>query len=280
MPRVPFMLCADDYALTQGVSRGILDLIESGRLSATGVMTNRPAWRSDARALRDAGGLVDIGLHLNLTQGVPLGPMPRLAANGELPSVGRVIRDATLGQLDLTEVRAEIARQLDAFEDSLGRAPDFIDGHQHVQALPGVRRALLEELVARKLNGCVFLRDSGDAVPRIVARGTQGPKALTVAALSRGFAASAASRGFLTNDGFAGFSAFDASRDYGNDFKKFLVAPGRRHLIMCHPGRIDDELAGSDSVVETRAQEREFLLSSRFTDLLAEADAGLVRWRD
>ncbi|HUN11578.1 MAG TPA: ChbG/HpnK family deacetylase, partial [Rhabdaerophilum sp.] len=35
----PFVLCADDYGMTPAVSRGILRLIEAGRISATGAMT-------------------------------------------------------------------------------------------------------------------------------------------------------------------------------------------------------------------------------------------------
>ncbi len=40
----PFVLCADDYAMTPAVSRGILALLEAGRITATGAMTNRPSW--------------------------------------------------------------------------------------------------------------------------------------------------------------------------------------------------------------------------------------------
>ncbi|MBF0335117.1 MAG: ChbG/HpnK family deacetylase, partial [Alphaproteobacteria bacterium] len=38
----PFVLCADDYGLSPGVSRGILALIEMGRVSATGCMVTMP----------------------------------------------------------------------------------------------------------------------------------------------------------------------------------------------------------------------------------------------
>ena len=112
---------------------------------------------------------------------------------------------------------------------------------------------------------------------RILARFSQPKKALGLAWLSRGFAAEAAARGFACNEGFAGYSDFRADRDYGSDFARYLAAPGRRHLIMCHPGHVDDELARLDPVTASREAELAFLLSERFPRLLEETGARLVR---
>jgi hypothetical protein len=60
-----------------------------------------------------------------------------------------LILDAYTRRLDRRSIRAEIRLQLNAFEAALGRAPDYIDGHQHVHQLPGVRAELLDELAAR-----------------------------------------------------------------------------------------------------------------------------------
>ncbi|MDP3258115.1 ChbG/HpnK family deacetylase, partial [Bosea sp. (in: a-proteobacteria)] len=73
-----FVLCADDFALTDGVSRSILALLEAGKLSAAGAMTNRPHWRTFAGAFRALADQADLGLHLNLTCAAPLGAMARL----------------------------------------------------------------------------------------------------------------------------------------------------------------------------------------------------------
>jgi predicted glycoside hydrolase/deacetylase ChbG (UPF0249 family) len=278
MATTRIMLCADDYALTPGVSRGILDLIEAGRITATSAMTNRPSWPQAARDLAGAEARADIGLHLNLTQGAPLAPMPHLAASGALPPLGQLVKGALTLRLDLEEIRAEVRRQLEAFEQAMGRPPVFVDGHQHVQVLPGIRRVLVEELSARGLAGQVFLRDSSDRLTRILARRVEAQKAVIVAALATGFGAAARRHGFALNEGFSGYSAFDPARDYGADFARSLIAPGPRHLVMCHPGRIDADLAASDPVVATREAERQFLLSGRFDDLLASADLQLSRW--
>ncbi len=68
------MLCADDYGLSPGVSRGILHLARLGRISATGAMTNIPAFPDAAPALRELHGTVGLGLHLTLTAAPPSGP--------------------------------------------------------------------------------------------------------------------------------------------------------------------------------------------------------------
>ncbi|MBF0306682.1 MAG: ChbG/HpnK family deacetylase, partial [Alphaproteobacteria bacterium] len=49
----PFVLCADDYGLSPGVSRGILMLIRMGRVSATGCMVTMPQWPALAPALAE-----------------------------------------------------------------------------------------------------------------------------------------------------------------------------------------------------------------------------------
>ncbi len=256
-----FVLCADDFALTEGVSRAIVELAAAERLSATGAMTNRPHWRSWAREIALHAGTMDIGLHLNLTCAAPLGPMPHLAPGGALPSLGAVIRAALLSASARAEIAAEISRQLDAFEDVMGRAPDFVDGHQHVHAMPGLRGLVLAELLRRYLGAKPYLRDPSDTFGAIRARGLAVAKALTISGLASGFGEAARSAGFMTNDGFAGVSPFDPARDVAADLARFLVAPGLRHLVMCHPGHVDDELIHLDPVVATRPLEHAALLA-------------------
>ncbi len=266
------ILCADDYGLSPAVSAGILEALEAGRLSATGAMTNRPDWRRAARDLAPLEGRASFGVHLNLTAGAPLGAAPNLAPHGSLPPLATYLR-GRLSREAIAETAAEIARQFDAFEDAMGRAPDFIDGHQHVHVLEPVRTFVIEEAARRGWAGRVWFRNSADRPDRILRRRVETPKALGLAWFARGFARDATAAGFSTNEGFSGFSAFDAGRDYGADFERYLVAPGARHLIMCHPGHVDDELASVDPVTTSRENELAFLLSSRFEDAMGRAGA-------
>jgi len=250
-----FVLCADDFAMTDGVSRSILALLEDGRLSATGAMTNRPHWPRLAGELAAHAGHADLGLHLNLTCAAPLTAMPRLAPGGQLPRLGELARAAFASSDIRSEIALEIDRQLDAFEQALGRAPDFVDGHQHVHVLPGIRGAVLASVARRYPAGSVYLRDPSDRAAAIRARGVAVGKALVISGLGFGMRRAAARRGIPVNRGFSGVSPFDPARDLASDLARFLVGPGPAHLVMCHPGFIDDELRMLDPVVATRPLE-------------------------
>jgi predicted glycoside hydrolase/deacetylase ChbG (UPF0249 family) len=206
---------------------------------------------------------------MNLTTGTPLGPMPGFAPNGLLPTNRHVVARALAGRLPLDEIEAEIARQLDRFEAVLGRRPDFVDGHQHVHALPGIRSALLRVLSGRGLRQA-WIRDPGDRIGAILRRGLSVQKALFVRAFSAGLRAAARRGGFDTNEGFSGFSPFDQrlEADVHCLFERAFAELGPRHLVMCHPGHPDDALRGMDRVVETRALELAYLQSDRFAELL------------
>jgi predicted glycoside hydrolase/deacetylase ChbG (UPF0249 family) len=275
--KTPFALCADDFALSPAVSDGILEALAAGRLTATSAMTTQGHWPQAARDFQALKPQADLGLHFNLTLGGPLGKMPRFAPGGAFPAMNAIVPAAWRGALPRAEIRDELRRQLDAFEEAHGAPPDFVDGHQHVHILAGIADDLLAELSQRKLAGKIWLRDSADRPKRIFSRGKHWGKALTVATLARGFRAKARSAGFSLNDGFSGFSDFEPQGDYAADFATFLLAPGQKPLIMCHPGHVDAELARLDPVTQSRETELGFLLSERFEQVLAVANVRLER---
>jgi predicted glycoside hydrolase/deacetylase ChbG (UPF0249 family) len=191
-----------------------------------------------------------------------------------------VLKVARRNAVPEVEIGQEISRQLDSFCEHFGAAPAFVDGHQHIQLLPQIRSQLFACLEEKGFSGKVWLRDSSDRPWRISRRGVALTKALGIAWLGRGFAREAAGRGLVTNEGFSGFSAFDPAHDYAADFARFLRAPGRRHLIMCHPGYCDEELVAADPVTLSRERELSFLLSPAFIEMLDRKRARLARLSD
>lgn len=271
------VLCADDFGLTDGVSRGILDLAEQGRLSATSAMTNMPGWRRAAPGLRPHVGRIGIGLHLNLTVGVPIQPMPHLAPDGTFPTLGVLLSSVMRRRLSVEEIRDEICRQVVAFEAVHEALPDFVDGHQHVHVLPPVRQALFSALRERGYAGRVWLRDPSDRIASILRRPIGRGKALIVTALARGFRSQARVAGFDTNDGFSGFGPLDLTIESRRIFETSLADLGPRPVVMCHPGYVDDELRSLDPAVESRPEELAYLQSEAFGRLLAERGIGLSK---
>jgi hypothetical protein len=179
------ILCADDYAMTEGISRAIGELAAARRLSATSVMVTSPHWPAAAARLLIHRPRLAIGLHLNLTLGRPVGSMPRLAPGGTFPDIRGLATRALLG-FDGPEVRAEIERQLDRFEQAPGlcarsyrRAP--------ARPRPAGSAGPLLEAVARRYRARADPR-SGDRA-RAIWPGGLPLKALPVWALALGFAA-------------------------------------------------------------------------------------------
>ena len=256
----PIILCADDFALTSGVSRAICDLAAHGRISAASVLITQPAAGREAAAIGGLSGPLAMGLHLNLTLGRPLSAMPTFAPGGTFPTAATLTAASLRGRLPLAELSGEIARQLRQFEDVFGMGPDFVDGHQHVHALPGVRSALFAALRQHTPSGAILLRDPADTPWRIARRGLAVGTALAISGLARGFGCEARAQGFLTNDGFSGVTNFSASaRAVRDDFRKAQRRPGVCHLVMCHPGFADADLAAMDSVTTRREIEYQVL---------------------
>lgn len=258
----PVILCADDYGMSAGVTRGILELADKRRISATSAIVTLPRWSEDARRLATVRENVAVGLHLNLTLGQPLGAMARLAPGGTLPSIGGLVRRSLMRDIDAEEIAAETTRQLERFADAAGFKPDHIDGHQHAHALPVVRRGVLDAVKRWYGELSPLVRDPGDRGFHIAGRGGEMAKAFTTAALAYGFAFAARRRGLRVNTGFSGFSAFDTERIYDLELAGSMRLTGAGHIVMCHPGHGDEELAGLDPVVTRRGQELEALLTN------------------
>src|ERR1700730_10908914 len=134
-------LCADDYGLSEGVNRAIRDLIERGRLNATSVMVVGPAIGRDEvsalRAVAASSPRCAIGLHATLT--APFRPLTihfRPTDGGMFLAFPNMLRAGLVRRLDVEMIYGELMVQLTAFKDLFGRAPDFVDGHQHAQLFP------------------------------------------------------------------------------------------------------------------------------------------------
>ena len=254
-----FLLCADDFALHPRVDEAVLQLAQAARLSATSCMTTAPRWRSAAALLAPLKGLVQLGLHFNLTEG----------HGGALPAqrLGQVLARAYAGRLTQAQMRDAWRAQLDAFEDALGMRPDFIDGHQHVHQLPGVRAALLAELGARYRPGQrPWVRSTAPAGAL-----WREPKAAVIALLGGWTGARALRRaGVASNRGFGGVYGFDAPTPgaYGAHMRRWLAQLGEGDLLMCHPAT---GLVAGDAIAAQRPVEFAYLMSDDFGALLERA---------
>jgi chitin disaccharide deacetylase len=249
------ILCADDYAMGAGISEAILELAGRERLSATSAIVTLDRWPEDARRLRAVRDRIAVGLHINLTFGAPLGPMPSVAPDGRLPSLRTLLTLALSRRVHGDEIAAEVTRQLARFETELGFAPDHVDGHQHVHALPRVRDGVLAALAAYFPDRLPLVRNPADDPSKVFARNSAVGKSLLIALLSFGFGRAAYALGFIINTSFAGVSSFDHRKSYTRELTAALSATTERHLIMCHPGHVDGTLREIDPILARRGDE-------------------------
>ncbi|ANW04312.1 ChbG/HpnK family deacetylase [Bradyrhizobium icense] len=260
-------LCADDYGLAEGVNRAIRDLISRGRLNATSVMVVAPAiGRAEVAALQEvaaASPRCAIGLHATLT--APFRPLTmhfRPVDGGLFLPFPKLLRAGLLRRLDPEMIEDELAAQLAAFEDLFGRAPDFVDGHQHAQLFPGVRDAFLR--VVKEAAPNAWVRQGGRLKPSLDA-----PKALVLDILSAQFRKRATHAKIPFNPAFAGAYDFSKESDFGALMGKFLEGLPESGLVMCHPGFVDETLESLDPLTTQREVEHAFLAGDRFPTLLA-----------
>lgn len=266
-------LIADDYGLSAGVSASIRELIVQGRLSGTGCMTLFPEWPQEAKHLHALPTQAAIGLHLTLTDQMAATGASALAEGGRLPSLGRLARLTTLSTAAARAAMAELDEQYTRFTDVMGRAPDFIDGHQHVHFLPVARRWLVQRFADRPPTGRPFVRGSPSirfAPSRVAAKVT------VVQTLALGYDASVARHGFTVHGPLAGFYKWDDPEEFSTMLSSCLRNLPEGALVMCHPGHPDTLLASRDRLTAPRAIEHTFLSSQAFVDMLRAADVQLA----
>jgi predicted glycoside hydrolase/deacetylase ChbG (UPF0249 family) len=258
-------VCADDFGLSPGVSRGILRLAGRERLNAVSCLTGMAHWRSAAPALRDLPASVDVGLHFNLTEGDPLSAELRRHW-ARLPALQRLIVAAHAGRLPRSALAAEFAAQRAAFIEASGRAPAFVDGHQHVHHLPGVREIVLDSIGDSAMRNTARVIGPGFRLKRALIAGTGG-RALQ-RALRR--------RGIRHNAALLGVYDFVPGR-YREWMQGWLAAvPSEGGLLFCHPGDRDDS-GVADAIAAARGPEADYLSSDAFADDLAAAGVVLGR---
>ena len=263
-------LCADDYGISPGVNRAIRDLIGQGRLNATSVMVVGPAiGRHEVSGLQTVAAesrRCAIGLHVTLT--APFRPLTmhfQPLDGGLFLSLSKLLRASLLRRLDPEIIRAELKVQLTAFRDLFGRAPDFVDGHQHAQLFPQIRDAFLTAV--KQAAPKAWVRQGGRHQP--LARRLGSPKALILDVLSAQFRRRAARVNIGFNPGFAGAYDFSRQPDFGALMRQFLDGLPEGGVIMCHPGVVDEVLVGLDPLTDQREREYAFLKGEHFPPLLA-----------
>jgi predicted glycoside hydrolase/deacetylase ChbG (UPF0249 family) len=147
--RPPLLIVtADDYGLTDGVCRAIIDAHARGIVTATSVLAVGASFDYGASLLRETPALA-VGAHL-----AAVGEDPPLLSAREIPtlvdrrgafplSYRTLVRRASMRRVDPDDLRREFGAQLEAIR-SAGLAIGHVDTHQHVHLWPAIGDVVVE----------------------------------------------------------------------------------------------------------------------------------------
>lgn len=261
------ILCADDFGQSAAISAGILQLVQARRLSAVSCMTEADSWREWGAQLAQQHDAIDIGLHFNLTH-------PCELQSWKARPLNSILIDSLCGRLDRNALAIALHTQLDRFEAVIGKTPDFIDGHQHVHMLPGIRSVLLGEIARRYTGSKPYLRNVN---PRL-AHNPAPFKMLLLKTLNTGFADAALRTGLACTRRFGGIYSLRPDADFAASMQGWLAMARSGDLLMCHPGIAT--IDATDPIAATRPRELQHLAGDSFAAQLRGANVELSRFID
>jgi chitin disaccharide deacetylase len=238
---------ADDFGLTSGVNRAIVELHTAGVLTSTSLMARANA-TEEAVDLARSTPTLDVGCHVVLVDGEPVLPPHRIPTlvdprTGHFPSSLTVfLARLFAGRIRTAEIEAEAAAQIAGLR-GCGLRLTHIDTHKHTHLFPAVLRPVLR---AARAAGIRAVRNPFE--PEWAVRATHGApwrRLAQVGALrwlqpvSR---RALASEGFHTTDGtiaVAGTGFLDAAT-----LRSLLQSlPSGTWELVTHPGYNDADLA-------------------------------------
>lgn len=267
---------ADDYGYYPFVTASILEGIDKGVITATGMFANCATFSCDVRSLRDRSE-VDVGVHLNLTFGEPVtGPMRRCLRHhggrfaGKWQTIAMLMGWPAARRAAHEEIEGQVLRCFDR-----GLQIRFLNSHEHVHLLPWIARAV--ETVAKQM-GIRYIRRSASERRAGVSGVSPGLRGRLVDAVSYIHQAAATPQPKLLGLGCSGSLTLDY---LGAVLPQLKV--GIPYELMCHPG---GEPTGSPEVPRHLQAyhdwlgEKRLLLNPQFRELLTGLDIDLIRFRD
>jgi predicted glycoside hydrolase/deacetylase ChbG (UPF0249 family) len=244
---------ADDFGLTSGVNRAIIELHQAGVLTSTTLMANAAA-SDESIELALANPTLGVGCHIVLVDGTPvLSPrqdVPNLAnpVTGEFRSslaefLGwRYLKKNSPFQLSAAvEIEAEASAQIRLLQ-SRGLHLTHVDTHKHTHMFPAVLRPVLR---AARACGITRIRNPFDSAwSRRTAASVPWLRRAQVAALSRLEAHTLgiiADHGFTTTDGTISVT-ITGSLNTESLCRTLACMPEGTWELVTHPGYHDADL--------------------------------------
>ncbi len=299
---------ADDFGLTAGVNRGIVEAHNSGVVSSTTLMANGPAFTDAVGAARLTPNL-SVGCHVVLVDGTPVSPPDavdtlRAIRSAEpdrfFSSLSAFAARAMLGGFDRDQLVAEVVAQIKKIQ-AAGIQVTHLDTHKHAHIFPEILVALLR---AARICGVRAIRNPIVPVKAISSRLFKDKRELwkrygqvrVLHTFSRQFHQRTKRAGLLTPDGVVGVietgtrenpesdsaRSADGKSGYGSLLRATLASlPEGTWEFVCHPGYSDDDLRTTGTrLLASRDEERCLLTSASLRQFLDEQKIRVIGYRE
>lgn len=282
---------ADDFGLTAGVNRAIVEAHTRGIVTSSTLMATGPAFEDAVRLAKQSPDL-SIGCHALLIDGEPVLNSARISTITSNRAGTTRFRDglksfaarALTGRLDPDEVEAETTAQIRKIQ-SAGLTVSHVDSHKHTHLFPAVLRPLLRAALAC---GVGAVRNPfGPRKPlkssALLARPnlwTRYAEVRVLRALAGRFREAVQREGMVTPDGTLGIVVTGAL-----DAKLFraiaAIIPDGTWEFVCHPGYNDSDLQQANTRLrESRETELQVLTLPAARQLLEDQGIRLISYHE
>lgn len=244
---------ADDFGLTDGVCRAILELMDVGAVSSTTLMLAAEGSISRCRHWQVHKRADGVGVHLQLTSGRPL--LPASLVSSLVQASGEFREKTDLANVSMDDVEREWREQIDVATDLLGRLPTHLDSHHgvhHIAKLSPlfVRLAIEKGIPVRDRSAMLSLGAPSDLT---------GSDVVVYDWTARGLNATSLQEQLSL--------AFEGSK--GSEVVE----------VVTHPGYSDEVLRRTSSLNDLRDKDRDALADFFSSDWLSNHDAQLVSFQ-
>ncbi|MFS0657089.1 ChbG/HpnK family deacetylase [Bacillus sp. 179-C3.3 HS] len=247
---------ADDFGLTESVSRGIIKGMKEGIVTDTTMLTNTRHFDRSIEMAKEAG-IEAMGVHLNLTLLKPL------LESGKVTSIvdhnGDFYRKPSLipSLFHKEEVRAELRAQIEKFLSS-GLTLTHIDTHHGFSIVHADMLQIIIELAKEyrvPMRKDVALTEDLLMKQQLEESGVE-----------------------TTDDLYTDFSSPIVQESAVLDVIARYQQTDATVEIPCHPGFVDEELRGLSSLNDAREKDLSLFLNQKWFDYLKEHGVELISY--
>jgi len=159
---------SDDFGYSIDVNKATMMAFQQKLISSTTCLVNFDEGFKDAVSIIKSDSLTNIGIHINLFEGIPLTQdilkCDLFCSNGHFHGKVRDTPVFFLTNKEHSAVRNEIKAQIEKFISAVGYKPTHLDSHQHVHTEWGICKAIIQNAKFFGIRSIRLTRNMGEGI--------------------------------------------------------------------------------------------------------------------